>query len=92
MTFCFGEVSYKGRTAVLPKTKYRLLQALIEVEPYSLTTTELYRILHKGSRVDKNDQSLVRMHVAGMRHILEDAGVPIVIENRWGFGYRALLN
>lgn len=90
--FCFGEVEYKGRTAALSKTRFRLLQALVEAEPYPLSTVELYHVLHKGDHVDQNDKSLIRMHVAQMRRALEEQGMPIAIENRWGFGYRARLN
>lgn len=90
--FRFGEVVYKGQTALLPPIKLRILQALVRRYPGSLTTTELYRLLHKAAPVDVNDKSLVRVHIAEMRRRLEEQGMPIVIENRWGFGYRALLN
>jgi DNA-binding response OmpR family regulator len=89
--FRFGEVVYKGQTALLPPTKLRILQALVRRYPGSLTTADLYRVLHKGAPVDRNDKSLARVHIAELRRRLDEQGMPIEIENRWGFGYRAVL-
>lgn len=90
--FCFGEVSYKGRTAALPMIQYHMLQALVEVSPQPLTTAELYQLWHRVPPQFVKDKTLVRIHLQGIRHRLKSGGVPITIENRRGFGYRARLD
>src|SRR5438874_1276572 len=90
VSFSFGEVSYKGRSAVLTKAQSDILEALVEAIPEPLTAAELYLVRHKGP-IYASDRSVVRNHIRAIRRKLDEAKVPIGIQGRKGFGYRVVL-
>ena len=87
--FSYGEVTYKGRTATLTRRQFDILKAIVEAEE-SVTPEELYRMIYQ-SEFYSSTYTLLRVHIAAIRRKLAAAGIPVVIQARRGFGYRALL-
>lgn len=88
--FSFGEVVYQGHRVNLTYTEFRILIHLTDVTPEPLTTVQLNQEIY-GRPADRDTRN-IKVHVANLRQKLAAAHVPITIESKNRFGYRALLN
>src|SRR5438876_12028073 len=88
LRFSYGEITYKGRTATLTRRQYDILKAIVEAG--EITPERLFERVYEDEFYSST-RSLLRVHVAAIRRKLKAAGIPVVIQARRGFGYRALL-
>jgi len=85
VTLDFGELSYRGKSTRLTPTESMLFRRLLDAAPKSVSTTLLCLEL---PRALEHPKANVRVHMKAIRDKLAEGGVPLVIESRWGYGYR----
>lgn len=90
-TFDFGDVEFRGKSVTLTNTQYRILLRLVAAAPHGVKTPRLHRDVFgcEWRPVDRDPR--IRVHIQALRQRLKDAEMPIRIESRNRFGYRAVL-
>ena len=88
VTFDFGTVSYGGKSVRLTHSECSILKTLAEASPKPCTLSRLLRMLHPDEEEDYVSRLNIKVHIFRIRRKLKDAGIPLRIEARRGFGYR----
>lgn len=81
-----SEVTYNGLKLNLTRTEYGFLEVFLR-HPYQLFSPEQI-IDHQFTSEHSYSIESVRSHIKGLRHKLQKAGVPTLIETVYGLGYR----
>ena len=88
LTFDFGTASYGGKSVRLTRSECVILKALAEASPKPCTLSRLLWLLHPDKEEDYVSRLNIKVHIFRIRRKLKDAGIPLRIEARRGFGYR----
>jgi DNA-binding response OmpR family regulator len=91
VAFSFGTVTVGGKSVQLTARQYDLLKALVDASPEPVPITVLNRIGHPYRNVTyESERAAIRVHIRAIRVALERAEIPLVVEQRRGFGYRCV--